>query len=405
MNKKSIKDIDIKNKKVLIRVDFNVPQDEKLNITDDIRIVSAIPTIKYAINKGAKVILMSHLGRPRPPADSVGEAGRGGPEAKFSLKPAAERLSQLIGKKVIMAPDCIGPEVKKIVDAMKPGDVTLLENVRFYKEEEANDTNFAKQLASLGDVYVNDAFGAVHRAHASTEGVTKFLPGVSGLLVEKEIEYFEKAVSSPQKPYVAILGGAKVSDKIEVIKNLMKKVDAILIGGGMAYTFQKAQGIEIGNSKLEADKVGLANEILKEASAKRIKILLPIDHVVADKLDASAQAKITPDNKIPAGMLGLDIGPKTIKLFEAELKNAKTIVWNGPLGVFEMDNFDKGSREIAKFIAALKATTIIGGGDTAAAVAKFGLEKKMSHISTGGGASLEYLEGKILPGIAALQDK
>jgi phosphoglycerate kinase len=304
-----------------------------------------------------------------------------------------------------MAPDCIGPEVKKIVDAMKPGDVMLLENVRFYKEEEANDLNFAKQLASLGDVYVNDAFGTAHRAHASTEGVTKFLPGVSGLLVEKEIEYFEKAVSSPQKPYVAILGGAKVSDKIEVIKNLMKKVNAILIGGGMAYTFQKAQGIEIGNSKLEADKVDLAKEILREAGAKKVKILLPVDHVVAAKLDAAAEAKTTPDAKIPAGMLGLDIGPKTIKLFEDELKNAKTIVWNGPLGVFEMDKFDKGSREIANFIAKLSATTIIGGGDTAAAVAKFGLEKKMSHISTGGGASLEYLEGKTLPGIAALQDK
>ncbi len=394
MNKKSIKDIDIKNKRVLMRVDFNVPQDDKLNITDDIRIVSAIPTIKYAIDKGAKVILMSHLGRPK-----------GGPEAKFSLKPAAERLSQLIGKSVIMAPDCIGPEVKKIVDAMKSGDVTLLENVRFYKEEEANDPNFAKQLAGLGDVYVNDAFGTAHRAHASTEGVTKFLPGVSGLLVEKEIEYFEKAVSSPQKPYVAVLGGAKVSDKIEVIKNLMKEVDAILVGGGMAYTFLKAQGVEIGNSKLEADKVGLANEILKEALVKKVKLMLPVDHVVADKLDASAQAKVTPDNKIPVGMIGLDIGPKTIKLFEAELKNAKTIVWNGPLGVFETDKFDKGSREIAKFIAELKATTIIGGGDTAAAVAKFGLEKKMSHISTGGGASLEYLEGKVLPGIAALQDK
>lgn len=394
MNKKSIKDIDIKNKRVLMRVDFNVPQDEKLNITDDIRIVSAVPTIKYAIDKGAKVILMSHLGRPK-----------GGPEAKFSLKPAAERLSQLIGKSVTMAPDCIGPEVKKITDAMKPGDVVLLENVRFHKEEEANDPDFAKQLAAFGDVYVNDAFGTAHRAHASTEGVTKFLPGVSGLLVEKEIEYFEKAVSSAAKPYVAILGGAKVSDKIEVIKNLMKKVDAILIGGGMAYTFLKAQGIEIGNSKLEADKVGLANEILKEATAKNVKLILPVDHVVADKFDASAQARVTADNKIPAGMLGLDIGPKTIKLFESELKNAKTIVWNGPLGVFEMDKFDKGSREIAKFIAKLKATTIIGGGDTAAAVAKFGLEKKMSHISTGGGASLEYLEGKVLPGIAALQDK
>jgi phosphoglycerate kinase len=394
VNKRSIKDIDIRGKRVLMRVDFNVPQDEKLNITDDIRIVSAVPTIKYAIDKGAKVILMSHLGRPK-----------GGPEAKFSLKPAAERLSQLLGKKVVMAPDCIGPEVKRIVDAMKPGDVTLLENVRFHKEEEANDPNFAKQLAALGDAYVNDAFGTAHRAHASTEGVTKFLPGVSGLLVEKEIEYFEKAVSSPQKPYVAILGGAKVSDKIEVIKNLMKKVDALLIGGGMAYTFLKAQGIDIGNSKLEADKVDLAAEILKEASAKKVKILLPVDHVAADKFDAAADAKVTADNKIPAGMLGLDIGPKTVKLFEAELKNAKTIVWNGPLGVFEMDKFDKGSREIAEFIAGLKAVTIIGGGDTAAAVAKFGLEKKMSHISTGGGASLEYLEGKILPGIAALQDK
>lgn len=394
MNKKSIKDIDIKGKRVLMRVDFNVPQDEKLNITDDIRIVSAVPTIKYAINKGAKVILMSHLGRPK-----------GGPDPKFSLRPAAQRLSQLIGKTVMMAPDCIGPEVKKIVDAMRPGDVTLLENVRFYKEEEANDPNFAKQLAGLGDVYVNDAFGTAHRAHASTEGVTEFLPGVSGLLVEKEIEYFEKAVSSPQKPYVAILGGAKVSDKIEVIKNLMKRVDAILIGGGMAYTFLKAQGIEVGNSKLEADKINLAKEILNEAKVNRVKIVLPVDHVIADKLDASADAKITDDNKIPAGLLGLDIGPKTVRLFEEELKKAKTIVWNGPLGVFEIDKFAQGSREIAKFISTLEAASIIGGGDTAAAVTKFGLEDKMSHISTGGGASLEYLEGKILPGIAALQDK
>lgn len=394
MNKKSIKDINIKGKKVLMRVDFNVPQDEKLNITDDTRLRAALPTIKYALDKGAKLILMSHLGRPK-----------GGPEPKYSLRPAADRLSQLIGKKVLMAPDCIGPKVKEIVDKMKPGDITLLENVRFYKEEEANDPNFARQLALLGEIYVNDAFGTAHRAHASTEGVAKYLPAVSGLLVEKEIEYFQKAVSNPEKPYVAILGGAKVSDKIEVIKNLMKKVDAILIGGGMAYTFLKAQGVEVGNSKLEADKIDLAKEILAEAKQKKVKIVLPVDHAIADKLDASVEAKTTPDVAIPAGMLGLDIGPKTINLFKQELKNAKTIVWNGPLGVFEIDKFDKGSREIAECISGLKATTIIGGGDTAAAIAKFGLEDKMSHISTGGGASLEYLEGKILPGIAALLDR
>lgn len=396
MNKKSIKDVDLKNKRVLIRVDFNVPQDDKLNITDDTRIRAAVPTIKYALEKGAKVILMSHLGRPK-----------GGPEPKFSLKPAAEKLGQLLGKKVVMAPDCVGPQAKKIVDGAKPGDVVLLENVRFYKQEEANDPDFARQLASFGDVYVNDAFGTAHRAHASTEGVAKYLPAVSGLLVEKEIAYFEKAVTDPAKPYVAVLGGAKVSDKIEVIKNLMKKVDAILIGGGMAYTFLKAQGIDVGGSKLESDKIELAKEILTDAKKQKVKILLPVDHVVADKLDAAAQAKVIDDVAIPQGLLGLDIGPKTIENFKAELKNAKTIVWNGPLGVFEIDKFAKGSLEVAKFVAGLKgkATTIIGGGDTAAAVAKFGLEDEMSHISTGGGASLEYLEGKTLPGIAALTDK
>jgi len=394
MNKKSIKDIDIKNKKVLVRVDFNVPQDGKLNITDDTRIRAAVPTIKYAVDKGSRVILMSHLGRPK-----------GGPEPKYSLKPAAERLSQLIGKPVAMAPDCVGSEVKKIVAAMKPGDIVLLENLRFHKEEEANDPDFSKELASLGDVYVNDAFGTAHRAHASTEGVTRYLPSVSGFLVQKEIEYFEKAVANPAKPYIAILGGAKVSDKIEVIKNLMNKVDALLIGGGMAYTFLKAQGVDIGNSKLEADKVGLASQILSEAQKKKVKILLPVDHVVADKVDAGQNAKIIDGAAIPSGMLGLDIGPKTVAEFEKQLKGAKTIVWNGPLGVFEIDKFDKGSRAIARFISGLKATSIIGGGDTAAAVAKFGLANKMSHISTGGGASLEYLEGKTLPGIAALQDK
>ncbi|MDD5448995.1 MAG: phosphoglycerate kinase [Candidatus Omnitrophica bacterium] len=393
MNKKSIRDVDIKNKRVIMRVDFNVPQDENLNITDDARIRAAVPTIEYAIGQRAKVILMSHLGRPK-----------GGPEPKFSLRPVAQRLSELIGRPVKMAPDCVGDEVKKITGAMKPGDVVMLENVRVHKEEEANDPGFAKSLASLGDVYVNDAFGTAHRAHASTEGVTRYLASVSGFLVQKEIEYFEKAVSNPAKPYVAILGGAKVSDKIEVIKNLMKKVDAILIGGGMAYTLLKAKGIEIGKSKLEADKAGLASEILLDAKKSSVKILLPVDHVAADKLEPSARVEVTKDAAIPAGLMGLDIGPKTVKLFEEELKNAKTIIWNGPLGVFEMPPFDKGSREIAKFISGLKATTIIGGGDTAAAIAKFGLEAKMSHISTGGGASLEYLEGKTLPGIAALQD-
>jgi len=394
MKKKGIKDVNLASKRVLMRVDFNVPQNDKLEITDDTRIKAALPTIQYTLGKNAKVVLMSHLGRPK-----------GSANPKYSLKPVAERLSQLLKKEVLMAPNCVGPEVKKSVDAVKEGNVVLLENLRFHKEEEANDPSFAKELASFGDVFVNDAFGTAHRAHASTEGVTKYLPSVAGFLVQKEIEYFERALKNPTKPYIAILGGAKVSDKIAVIKNLMDKVDAILIGGGMAYTFLKAKGIDIGNSKLEADKLDLAKDILSEARKKKIKILLPVDHVVSDKLDASAEAKITDGEVISAGMLGLDIGIKTIELFKKELENAKTIVWNGPLGVFEIDQFDKGSREIARFIVELKATTIIGGGDTAAAIAKYGLEDKMSHISTGGGASLEYLEGKTLPGIAALKDK
>ncbi|NQU73323.1 MAG: phosphoglycerate kinase [Candidatus Omnitrophica bacterium] len=394
MRKKGIKDVNIGNKRVLMRVDFNVPQNDKLEITDDTRIKAALPTIQYTLGKNAKVVLMSHLGRPK-----------GSANPKYSLKPVAERLSQLLEKKVSMAPNCIGPEVKKSVDAVKEGGVVLLENLRFHKEEEANDPNFAKELASFGDIFVNDAFGTAHRAHASTEGVTKYLPSVAGFLVQKEIEYFEKALKKPAKPYIAILGGAKVSDKIAVIKNLMNKVDAILIGGGMGYTFLKAKGVDIGNSKLEADKLDLAKAILSEARKKKIKILLPVDHVCADKLDASAEVKITDGETIPAGMLGLDIGIKTIELFKKELQDAKTILWNGPLGVFEIDQFGKGSREIARFIAELNVTTIIGGGDTAAAIAKYGLKDKMSHISTGGGASLEYLEGKTLPGIAALEDK
>jgi 3-phosphoglycerate kinase len=392
--KKTIKDIDIKGKRVLMRVDFNVPLDEKLNITDDIRIRSAVPTIKYAIDKGAKVILMSHLGRPD---GKVVEAMR--------LTPVAKRLEELLGKKVTKTDDCIGDAVKKTVAAMKPGDVVLLENLRFHAEEESNDPKFAKELASLGDVFVNDAFGTAHRAHASTEGVTKYLPSVAGFLLEKEIQYLGQTVDSPKRPFVAILGGAKVKDKIKVIDNLLNKVDALIIGGGMAYTFLKAKGHTIGSSKLDKDGFDTAKQALDKAAKKNIPILLPIDHVIGDKFDANANSKLVGQD-IPDGWMGLDIGPETIKLFEDKLKDAKTIIWNGPLGVFEMDKFAKGTKDIAMFLAGLKgAITIIGGGDTAAAMLKFNVEDKMTHISTGGGASLEYLEGRGLPGIDALQDK
>jgi len=393
MAKKTIKDIDIRGKRVLMRVDFNVPLDENLNITDDIRIRSALPTIKYAVDKGAKVILMSHLGRPDGKVDE-----------KMRLLPAAKRLEKLLGKPVLALKECIGDGVKKSLSAMKPGDVALLENLRFHAEEEANDPAFAKELASLGDVFVNDAFGTAHRAHASTEGVTHYLPSVAGLLVEKEIQYLGNTMDDPKRPFIAILGGAKVKDKIKVIDNLLNKVDALIIGGGMAYTFLKSQGKTIGSSKLDKDGLDTAKQALDKAAKKNIPILLPIDHIVADKFDASANTKTVGEN-IPDGWMGLDIGPLTIKLFEDKLKGAKTIIWNGPLGVFEMDKFAKGTESIAKFIASLKGvTSIIGGGDTAAAVAKFKVDQKMSHVSTGGGASLEYLEGNGLPGIDALND-
>ncbi|MDO8535776.1 MAG: phosphoglycerate kinase [Candidatus Omnitrophota bacterium] len=394
MAKKTIKDIDLKGKKVLIRVDFNVPLDDKLNITDDIRIRSAVPTIKYAIEKGAKVILMSHLGRPD-----------GKVVDSMRLTPVAKRLEELLGKKVTKTDDCIGPAVKKTVEAMKPGDVVLLENLRFHAEEEKNDPAFAKELASLGELFVNDAFGTAHRAHASTEGVTKHLPSVAGFLLEKEIQYLGQTVDSPKRPFVAILGGAKVKDKIKVIDNLLNKVDALIIGGGMAYTFLKAQGHTIGSSKLDKDGFDTAKQALDKAVKKNIPILLPVDHVIGDKFDANANTKVVGAD-IPDGWMGLDIGPKTIKLFEDKLKDAKTVIWNGPLGVFEMDKFAEGTKAMANFLAGLKgATTIIGGGDTAAAMLKFKVEDKMTHISTGGGASLEYLEGRGLPGIDALQDK
>ena len=392
--KKTIKDIDLTGKRVLMRVDFNVPLDDKLNITDDIRIRSALPTIKYAIESGAKVILMSHLGRPD-----------GKVVDSMRLAPVAKRLEELLGKKVTKTDDCIGDAVKKTVAMMKPGDVVLLENLRFHAEEEKNDPAFAMELASLGDLFVNDAFGTAHRAHASTEGVTKYLPSVAGFLLEKEIRYLGQTVDSPRRPFVAILGGAKVKDKIKVNDNLLNKVDALIIGGGMAYTFLKAKGHTIGASKLDKDGYDTAKQALDKAAKKNIPILLPVDNVIGDKFDANATAK-TVGEDIPDGWMGLDIGPKTINLFEDKLKDARTIIWNGPLGVFEMDKFAKGTEAIAVFLAGLKdATTIIGGGDTAAAMLKFKVEDKMTHISTGGGASLEYLEGRGLPGIDALQDK
>ncbi len=394
MAKKTIQDVDLKGKRVLIRVDFNVPLDDKLNITDDNRIRAALPTIKYAIDKGGKVVLMSHLGRPD---GQVVDAMR--------LTPVAKRLEILLGKSVMAMKDCVGPDVSSAVSAMKSGDVVLLENLRFHAEEEANDPKFAKELASLGDIFVNDAFGTAHRAHASTEGVTHYLPSVAGLLLEKEIQYIGNTVDNPKRPFVAILGGAKVKDKIKVIDNLLNKVDALIIGGGMAYTFLKAQGKSIGTSKLDKDGFDTAKAAIEKAAKKKIPMILPVDHVVGDKFDANANTQLVGDN-IPDGWMGLDIGPKTIKLFEDTLENAKTIVWNGPLGVFEMDKFAKGTEDIAKYIAGLKGVvSIIGGGDTAAAMAKFKVEDKMSHISTGGGASLEYLEGRGLPGIDALNDK
>jgi len=393
MAKLTVRDLDLKNKSILMRVDFNVPQDANLEITDDSRIKAALPTIKYILEQGAKkLILASHLGRPD-----------GKVVAKYSLKPVAQRLSQLLGMPVKMLDDCVGDAIKKAIPAAQE-KVVLLENLRFHAEEEKNDPGFAKQLSELGDLFVNDAFGTAHRAHASTEGVTRYLKSAAGFLLEKEIKYLGEALKSPARPFMVILGGAKVSDKIGVIENLLPKADSILIGGGMAYTFLKAEGKQIGNSKLEQDKLGLAKEILQKAKAKKVKILLPVDNVVVDKIEAAAKSGIVGED-IPDAKIAVDIGPKTVELFQAALANAKTIVWNGPLGIFEMDAFAKGTEAIAKSISMLKATTIIGGGDTAAAVAKFNLEDKMSHISTGGGASLEFLEGKALPGIAALTDK
>ncbi|MFA6129550.1 MAG: phosphoglycerate kinase [Candidatus Omnitrophota bacterium] len=393
MAKLTLKDVDLKNKTVLVRADFNVPQDASLNITDDTRIRATIPTLKYILEHGAKkMVLMSHLGRPD-----------GKVVAKYSLKPVAARLKELLGQEVLFLNDCVGDSIKPDIDKSKE-KVVLLENLRYHAEEEGNDADFSKKLASLADIFVNDAFGTAHRAHASTEGVTHFLKSCAGLLLEKEIKYLGEAVKDPQKPFMIILGGAKVSDKIGLIEKLLPKCDAIIVGGGMAYTFLKAQGKQIGNSKLEKEKLETAKSILDKAKQLNKEILLPVDNIIVDNIDANAKTEIAGEN-IPDGKIAVDIGPKTIKLFEDKLRSAKTIVWNGPMGIFEMDAFSKGTRELAGFIGSLKCISIIGGGDTAAAIAKFKLEDKMSHISTGGGASLEFLEGKNLPGIAALTEK
>ena len=396
LNKKTLEDLQVQGKRVLVRCDFNVPMDDNRNITDDRRITSSLPTIEYLIKNGAKVILMSHLGRPK-----------GEPNPKFSLEPVAKRLSELLNKDVVFAKEdkVVSDKVKEIVSNMKDGELILLENTRFRKEEEKNEDSFVNELASLGDLYVNDAFGTSHRAHASNVGLSSKLPSAVGYLVKKEISIMGKALEDPERPFVAILGGAKVSDKIGVIENLLSKVDSILIGGGMAYTFLKAQGYEIGTSILEEDKLDLANQLLKKAEGKNVKLLLPVDIVVAKEFNNDTEFKTVKIDSIPRDMMGMDMGEETIKLFSEEIKKAKTIIWNGPMGVFEMENFKKGTDAIAKEMAESEGTTIVGGGDSASAVEKAGYGSKMTHISTGGGASLELLEGKLLPGIGAISDK
>ncbi|KAG6488564.1 phosphoglycerate kinase, cytosolic-like [Zingiber officinale] len=392
----ALKEADLKGKRVFVRVDLNVPLDENQKITDDTRIRAAVPTIKYLIEHGARIILSSHLGRPK------------GVTPKYSLKPLVPRLSELLGIQVVMANDCIGEEVEKLVAALPDGGVLLLENVRFYKEEEKNDPEFAKKLASLADLYVNDAFGTAHRAHASTEGVAKFLkPSVAGFLMQKELDYLVGAVADPKKPFAAIVGGSKVSSKIGVIESLLEKVDILILGGGMIFTFYKAQGHSVGSSLVEEDKLELATSLLEKAKSKGVSLLLPTDVVVADKFAADANSKLVPASKIPDGWMGLDVGPDSINTFSQTLESTKTIIWNGPMGVFEFEKFAIGTEAIAKKLAELSGkgvTTIIGGGDSVAAVEKAGLADKMSHISTGGGASLELLEGKPLPGVLALDN-
>ena len=393
--KKTVKDIDVRGKRVICRCDFNVPMKEGV-ITDTNRITAALPTINYLLDNGASVILMSHLGRPK-----------GEPKPEFTLRPVAEKLEELLGRKVIFA------DSDKVVDAavrteakyLEPGQVMLLQNLRYRAEEEKNDPGFAKDLASLADIYVNDAFGTAHRAHASTAGIADYLPAVSGFLIEKELQFLGEAVNDPKRPFAAVLGGSKVSDKIGVIENLLEKADTIIIGGGMAFTFIKAEGYPVGTSLCEEDKLDLARDLKKKAADKGVKLMLPVDVVVADRFAADAESKVADIKEIPEGWMGLDIGPKTAGLYAEEVKKAGTVVWNGPMGVFEFDKFAQGTRAVAEAMAECEGTTVIGGGDSASAIKQFGLEDKITHISTGGGASLEFLEGKVLPGVAVLQDK
>lgn len=392
MNIKTIKDVDVKGKRVFVRVDFNVPLNEDMIITDDTRIRAAVPTIKYLVDQEAKVILASHLGRPK------GQFNK-----KYSLEPVAAKLSEILGTNVAFARDCIGEEAQNTVSGMKDGDVALLENLRFYPEEEKNECGFVKELASLADIYVNDAFGTAHRAHASTAGVAGLLPAAAGFLMEKEVEYLGNALAKPVKPFVAIIGGAKVSDKIGVIENLLEKVDVLVIGGGMANTFLKAQGVNMGKSLVEEDKIQLAKETLEKAEAKGVKLLLPVDLVVAETVSPDSQHKIVSKDQVPAEWAAVDIGPESAKVFAEDVKKANTIVWNGPMGVFEMDPFAKGTEAVAKAVAESHGISIVGGGDSVAAIKKMGVAEEVSHISTGGGASLEFLEGKELPGIKALE--
>ncbi len=394
LNKKSIRDINVSGKKVFIRVDYNVPMDKQGNITEDTRIRATLPTLEYLLSKNAAIIIGSHLGRPK-----------GAVVPEFSVVPVAERLSSLIGREIVVAPDSVGPEVEALAKDLKPGQILMLENLRFHKEEEKNDPEFSKQLASLADIAVNDAFGVSHRAHASVEGITKYLPAVAGLLMEKEIIFVGQTVANPVAPFVAIIGGAKVSDKIGVIENLLNKVNTLIIGGGMANTFLAAQGYNTGKSLLEADKVELAKSLIEKAKERGVNLLLPTDVVIADKFAADAATKAVAVDSIDSEWMALDIGPDTAKMYAKALEDAKTVVWNGPMGVFEMDAFANGTNTVAVAVAGSSATSIVGGGDSIAALEKAGLASKITHISTGGGASLEFLEGKVLPGIAALADK